>query len=142
MQFTNASFPAELPSLKKILEFLRGAAHDAGFSADDLDRLDLVIEEIAVNIFRYAYAETETGPVEVAGAVQGQGDLLVRISDQGVPFDPLARPEPDLHAALRDRPVGGLGVFLVTHLVTAISYERSDGWNKLSFRFCSEPGSK
>ena len=142
MQFTTASFPAELTSLKKILEFLRACAKDARFSTNDLDRLDLVIEEIAVNVIRYAYSGGGIGPLQIDCAVLREGELLVRIADRGAPFDPLTKPDPDRQLVLQDRPVGGLGVFLVKQLVSAISYARSDGWNRLSLQFRSEPGAK
>ena len=142
MPLVSATFTAELPSLRKIQEFLRKSARTAKFSAEDLNRLDLVIEEIAVNVCRYAYRDTDERPLKLDVEVSGQGEIQVCVADRGVPFSLDMAPVPNLNAALRDRPIGGLGVFLVNHLALDISYRRAGGWNFLGFRFAATPGPK
>jgi serine/threonine-protein kinase RsbW len=61
-----------------------------------------------------------------------QGDLVsMEISDDGIPYDPLTAPPPDLESDLDDRPVGGLGVFLIRELMDSVSYRFEDGRNHL-----------
>jgi anti-sigma regulatory factor (Ser/Thr protein kinase) len=55
------------------------------------------------------------------------------MSDRGVPFDPLSRDEPALADSLRDRPVGGLGLFLIRQLTSSLTYRRDDGRNRVRF---------
>jgi len=131
----SATFSAELGSLTEIQEFVRQGASGAEFSAEDLNRLDLVVEEIAVNVCRYAYTGEGMRPLRIDCEVERRGEIHVWVADCGIPFDPRAHPSPDLDAKLKNRPVGGLGIFLVAHFAQAISYERSDGWNRLSFQF-------
>jgi len=120
-------------SLQAFLEFARAGASRAGLAPAEKDKLDLVLEELLVNVARYAY-QPESGEVELAYAVDGAGALMVEISDKGRVFNPLEEPAPDLTRALADRPVGGLGVFLVRQLAGSITYRRTEGRNTVSFR--------
>ena len=61
-----------------------------------------------------------------------QNDLLsMEISDDGIAYDPLTAPPPDLESDLDDRPIGGLGVHLVRELMDNVSYRYKDGRNHL-----------
>jgi len=107
----------------------------AALSAADLDRLDLVLEELFMNVARYAYAKPDSGDVEVAYTIKGPGRLLVQISDTGHEFNPLASDPPDFSRGLAERPVGGLGIFLVKSIAETITYERDGDCNRVSFLF-------
>lgn len=130
--------PARIDSVKRFCDFARSVASDAEFTAEELDRLDLIIEEIIVNIARYAYGEPETGEAELACAVVGPHRLRVEISDSGRAFDPLTRNLPDLSGGLAERTPGGLGIFLVRSIAESISYRREGERNVLSFFFSKD----
>lgn len=132
--FRRLSLPASLNSLQAFLEFAHTGADTAGLTAADRDQLDLVLEELLVNVARYAY-HPETGDVEVAYAIEPDGRLLVQVSDKGRIFNFLEKEEPDWRDKLEDLPVGGLGIFLVRHLVDSPSYRREQDRNVVSFRF-------
>jgi serine/threonine-protein kinase RsbW len=131
--FARLTLPARVESVRVFHQFVRGGAEAAGLEAADMDKLDLVLEEILVNIARYAY-EAGSGEVDVAYSTQA-GSLLVEVTDRGRSFNPLEAAPPDLALGLADRPVGGLGVLLVKQIVGSLSYRREDGQNTLSFRF-------
>jgi len=128
------TLPANAESMAAFSVFVRAGAVAAGIATSDLEKLDLVLEEILINVARYAYA-AETGKTEVAYFEEGPGKLRVEIADSGRCFNPLEVDPPDLSRALADRPIGGLGVFLVKSLVESIAYRRQDGRNILSFTF-------
>ena len=126
--------PAELERLPELLEPIRQAAESVGLAEAQVGRLELAVEEALVNVCHYAYADqTEPGPVHCRIAVQPQG-LLVEIADEGAPFDPLARPDPDTTLELEQREPGGLGIFLIKQLVSEVSYRRDEGQNVLAIR--------
>lgn len=132
--FTRLTLPARVQSVRVFHEFVRDGAAVVGLTSEDMDKLDLVLEEILVNIARYAY-EGGVGDVEVGYSTQGDG-LLVEVTDRGRSYNPLeAAPAPDLTLGLADRPIGGLGVLLVKQIVSSLSYRRQDGQNMVSFRF-------
>src|ERR1700733_15238597 len=126
--------PASAGSISALSEFVRGGAVATGIADDELVKLDLVLEEILINVARYAYTP-ETGAVEVAYAQAGPGKLHVEIADYGRVFNPLQADPPDLSRGLADRPIGGLGVFLVRSMVDSIDYRREQDRNILSFTF-------
>jgi serine/threonine-protein kinase RsbW len=128
------TLPASAGSISTFSEFVRDGAVAAGVAEDELGKLDLVLEEILINVARYAYTP-ETGAVEVAYAQAGPSKLLVEIADFGRIFNPLAADPPDLSRGLADRQIGGLGVFLVRSMVNSIDYRREADRNILSFIF-------
>jgi serine/threonine-protein kinase RsbW len=127
------TLPARVESVRAFHKFVRVGAEAVGLESADMDKLDLVLEEILVNIARYAY-DGGVGEIEVAYSRQA-GSLQVEVADSGRSFNPLEAAPPDLTLGLADRPVGGLGVLLVRQIVAALSYRREDGQNRLSFRF-------
>ena len=130
--------PAEIGSLRAITEFVHRGAQAAAFPESDLGRLDLVMEEVVVNVINYAYPEGEPGNIDVSYAIEVPGKLFVQVSDAGREFDPLAKDPPDLRLGLAERPIGGLGIFLVKRIARSISYNRVDNRNVLTFRLEAE----
>jgi serine/threonine-protein kinase RsbW len=126
--------PASAGSISAFSEFLRSGAVAAGIAENEMVKLDLVLEEILINVARYAYTP-EMGAVEVAYAQAGPCKLHVEIADYGRIFNPLTADPPDLSRGLADRPIGGLGVFLVKRMVDSIAYRREGDQNILSFKF-------
>lgn len=106
--FERLTLPARVESVRLFHQFVRGGAEAVGLDSADMDKLDLVLEEILVNIARYAY-EGGAGDVQVAYSTEA-GSLLVEVSDSGRSFNPLDSTPPDLALGLADRPIGGLGV--------------------------------
>ena len=131
------TLPAGVESVAEFSKFVRAGASGCGIVAEELDKLDLVLEEILMNVARYGYAPA-AGTAEVVYRQSGPGKLSVEISDHGRPYNPLEADPPDLGLGLADRPIGGLGVFLVRTLVGSLAYRYEDGRNILSFEF---PGS-
>ena len=129
--------PAQIDCLQDFCAFVHRGVEAAGLSAAETDKLDLILEEVFVNIARYAYAPDQ-GVVEVAYQVEGPGRLRVEISDSGRAFDPLASDPPDFSRGLADRPLGGLGIFLVKTIADSIHYVRDGNFNRLSFVFSGQ----
>jgi serine/threonine-protein kinase RsbW len=134
MEPSRLTLPASVESITAFREFVREGAVASGVSADEFERLDLVLEEILINVARYAYTP-ENGLVEVACSGEGYGKMRVEIADWGRVFNPLQADPPDLSRGLADRPIGGLGVFLVRSMVDSIEYRRQDSRNVLAFTF-------
>jgi anti-sigma regulatory factor (Ser/Thr protein kinase) len=130
---TRLTLPARVQSVREFHQFAREGAAAVGMAAAEMDKLDLVLEEILVNIARYAY-EGGAGDIEVSYSADTDG-LMVQVIDQGRSFNPLEAAPPDLTLGLADRPVGGLGVLLVKQIVGSLDYRRENGKNTLSFRF-------
>ena len=124
---------ARADSLSRVTEFVRDGAREANLPELQVRQLELLIEEIFVNISRYAYPQDAPGSVVVSYSVPTPGELRVEVGDQGNEFDPLMNPAPDLTLDLEQRPVGGLGIFLLKSFAESLSYRREQGWNRLTF---------
>ena len=119
------------------MDFVRNGAREANLPAARMDELDLVVEEIYVNICRYASEDHTPPTVAVTYWVPAPGELKVEVADRGIEFDPLKPTPVDVTLDLEHRPIGGLGIFLVKHLAASLSYRREDGWNRLTFGISS-----
>ena len=93
--------------------------------------LNLALEEAVSNVMLYAYPAGSPGQVDIEAAVLDDR-IDFRVSDSGVPFDPTVASDPDLAADLKDRPIGGLGIFLVKRIMDDVSYTWEDGKNILT----------
>lgn len=131
--FTRLKVPAQIEHLRECTAFIHEAAEKATFQEMDLNRLDLVMEEVIMNVINYAYADGQAGSVEVGYSIEGPGKLSVQVCDNGREFNPLAKAPPDLGQGLADRPIGGLGIFLVKQIARAITYCREGEQNVLTF---------
>ncbi|MHB9027185.1 MAG: ATP-binding protein [Candidatus Latescibacterota bacterium] len=120
---------AEMESLFPLLEYTRDRLRERGFAADAAARLELAMEEILVNIIHYAYPES-SGDIELNFSGDEDG-TVIEIRDRGVPFNPLDLPEPDLHASVEERPIGGLGIYFARNIADGMEYLREDGCNIL-----------
>jgi anti-sigma regulatory factor (Ser/Thr protein kinase) len=124
---------ARLESLEAFRHFVREGARAAALNDEKLWRLDLVLEEALVNVFRYAYPTDRPGEVRVGWRSGENGGLTVVICDSGREFDPLSKAPPDLTADLEDRPIGGLGIHLIRQIAASVQYQRIGDMNQLTF---------
>ena len=122
--------PAEMSSLARFTKFAHEGARTAGLPESALGKLELILEEVLVNVFRYAGCKEAA----VGYGVESANCLRVDVRDSGPEFNPLQREAPDLDVSLEDRPIGGLGIFLVHTMAESVKYQRLDGKNILSFQ--------
>jgi len=109
--------------------FDRFAAGDAEVVALGPD-FHLVIDEVISNVERHG-AASGVPPRLWCEFVRRVGVVEMIVVDDGPAFDPLQQPDPPLDVAIEDRPVGGLGIFLVRRLMSDVRYERRAGTNRL-----------
>ena len=95
-------------------------------------QIDLAIDELFANIAHYAYAPGEGEATVLFDFDEAQRTVSLSFADSGVPFDPLAKPDPDVTAAAQERAIGGLGIFLVKKTMDGMSYRYEDGMNRLT----------
>ena len=122
--------PERLPDITDAVEEL---GERERWPPDFLFRMNLVLEEMTLNVMTHGRS---AGASELEVVVVCEADTVtVEIVDDGPRFDPLQdAPVPDPDASLDDRPVGGLGVYLVREMVDEVSYRYEDGRNRLLIR--------
>lgn len=118
-----AIFPAKFDQLDSMRQFAIQAATDIGMDEPLVCAVEMAMDEACSNIIEHAYEGMGTGDIECTCEMD-DGTLSIILRDHGCSFDVTAVPEPDISAALDDRPIGGLGVFLMRQLMDEIRYER------------------
>jgi serine/threonine-protein kinase RsbW len=102
----------------------RGIPQDAAFD------VNVALDEVLANLISHAYRDDATHIIHL-DVLATAAALEVRVRDDGVPFDPLAAPTPNLQASLEERPIGGLGIHLVRSLMNEVEYRRDGNYNTL-----------
>jgi len=125
---------ADISSLEILQKFAVSCVTRFGGPDTLAGRVELVLEELLVNVFNYAYPEDTPGQVTLHCHLD-DGNLIFAIKDQGVAFDPLARDDVDTSQDIDQRRIGGLGIHLVKNMVDSLTYERQDGSNVLTVAF-------
>lgn len=107
---------------------------DAGCCREDVVLFLVAVEEIFSNIAFYAYPEGG-GKVTVVWEFEPDTGLAsMSFTDSGVSYNPLEKPDPDIALSAEDRPVGGLGIYMVKKSVDHVEYEYAGGRNILVVR--------
>ena len=92
-------------------------------------QVNVAVEEIFSNIARYSGATIAT-----LGCRISDGQMEMRFSDNGRPYDPTSKADPDVTLAAEDRDIGGLGIYMVKKTMDSMRYEYEDGLNILTLR--------
>ena len=121
-------------NLVNVLSFVDEELEKAECSMKAQMQIDLAVEEIFINIATYAY-HPDTGPALIrVEVVKDPLSVVLSFRDQGIPYDPLAKDDPDVTLSAEERQVGGLGIFLTKKSMDDITYEYKDGQNILTIR--------
>ncbi|MBO7186356.1 MAG: ATP-binding protein [Alistipes sp.] len=100
-------------------------------TAEDAFNIHLALEEAVSNVIMYAFPEGEQHDITLT--VRHVDDTLIfRVIDAGQEFDPTLQPDADVTLSLEQRPIGGLGIFLIRRIMQRVEYHRIDGNNILT----------
>jgi anti-sigma regulatory factor (Ser/Thr protein kinase) len=130
-------FPARRDALPQVEAFLAEVCAAAGLDRAMCLRVTLLVEELFTNTVVHGHGADSDAPVRLDCDV-APGRITLVYEDTGPPHDPfaaVASPDPD--ADVQDRPVGGLGVLLVSAMARHVEYRRADDRNRISLVFGS-----
>lgn len=97
-------------------------------------QIDIAIDELFSNIAFYAY-KPQTGSATVRLEVlENPKAVLITFIDQGIPYDPLAKEDPNTKLSVEEREAGGLGILMVKKTMDEVFYEYKDGQNILTIK--------
>ena len=126
------SFPAKTDALSDVLAFVEERLEEYGCPMKIQTAICVAMEEVFVNVAHYAYGEGE-GDVKLDVAFdQETRNVTFRMVDQGVAFDPLQKPDPDITLSAEEREIGGLGIFIVKKTMDLVTYAYENGENILT----------
>lgn len=93
--------------------------------------MNLVIEEALTNIIFYAFTDNDKHEIKLQISLDNN-ILTIKITDNGIPFNPLSQQQPDITLPAEKRPVGGLGIFLISQMMDKMHYRRKKNQNILT----------
>ena len=131
-RMTCKTFPAKTESLSDVLGFVDQILDSYGCPMKIQMAVCVAIEEVFVNVAHYAYEEGQGEMNLGIGFDEENRAITFRMTDQGIPFDPLQKPDPDITLSAEEREIGGLGIFIAKKTMDSISYAYENGENVLT----------
>ncbi len=127
-------FPAKTENLSSVLAFVEEVLEKSQCSMKHQTAICIAIEEVFVNVAKYAYGDLE-GDVRFDVSFDSETrDITFRMVDKGIPFDPLKKPDPDITLSAKDREIGGLGIFITKKTMDQVTYAYENGENILTMK--------
>jgi sigma-B regulation protein RsbU (phosphoserine phosphatase) len=120
----------KVSEITKLNAFVKSATTALNMETGLANQIKLAVEEAVTNIIDYAYQNGTEGNISVTIEAD-ESRIRFIITDSGAEFDPTSVSKADTTLSVEERPIGGLGVFLVRNLMDSINYERVDGKNVL-----------
>lgn len=121
----------DISEISKLNQFVEEIGEEFSLSPAIVFNLTLVLEEAVVNVINYAYPKEEHESIYLSARLH-EGSIVLVLTDTGVEFDPTLAPEADITLSAEERPIGGLGIFLIRQIMNEVKYERIDGKNILT----------
>ena len=122
---------AKVANLQQVLDFVDENLKSMRCPMKILMQIDVAVEEIYVNVASYAYAPN-TGSVTIQMELQEHPrTVVITFIDSGIPYNPLAKADPDVTLSAEERAIGGLGIYMVKKSMDKMEYEYTDQKNVL-----------
>ena len=120
----------DIHELNALTQCVEEVGDELGLSPGLVMNLNLVLEEAVSNIIFYAYPKDVVVEEAVTLTLTcEQDELLICLKDHGIAFDPTQKEDPDLTLSAEERPIGGLGIFLIRQLMDEVTYRREGDCN-------------
>lgn len=124
---------ATIKNIEKVTEFVNEQLEAVNCPMKAQMQIDIAIDELFGNIANYAY-NPEVGTATVCVEVTEEPTVIITFIDNGVPYNPLEKADPDTTLTADEREIGGLGIFMVKKTMDSISYEYVNGQNILRIK--------
>ena len=125
---------ARIENLDQVLTFIEKNLEAWDCSMKAQMQIAIAVEEIFVNIAHYAYAPA-VGTVRIRLENPDNVDMVqITFTDKGIPYDPLAKEDPDVTLSAEERQIGGLGIYMVKNSMDDVRYQYENGQNVLTIR--------
>ncbi len=124
---------SHLSELKTLYQHLNNFGQITGISEDCISKINICLDELFTNIVSYGFTDDLEHTIRFTINVDNNV-LTLNIEDEGIPFNPLEKKDPEIPADLIDVRIGGLGIHIVRKLMDDICYERDQGKNKLTVK--------
>jgi len=127
------TIPGRYDRIREACDFIVAGAEAAGFTADEVFRIQLACDEACTNIIEHAYGEEGVGDIEVSWQTK-KGAFIIELRDNGRPFVPDTIPTPvapNSSDEAVDLKVGGLGLHFMRTLMDEVEFTFDNQGNRL-----------
>jgi serine phosphatase RsbU (regulator of sigma subunit) len=131
---TTLTLNNDIQELERLEPFLDNFFEQNQIDPSLLPSVNLALEEALANVIMYAYPEGKSGEVTLTAKVEDDA-IYMKISDEGIPFNPLQQQEANLDVSLEERQIGGLGIHLIKEIMNEVNYVYKDGKNVLTMTY-------
>lgn len=125
---------AKTENLDKVLAFVDEQLEEKNCPLKARMQIDVAVEELFVNIANYAYAPNVGTAVIGLEFREDPVAVIITFTDQGVPYNPLAKADPDITLSAEERQIGGLGIYMVKKSMDDVSYVYQNNQNILRIK--------
>ena len=123
----------DLSELEALHLHLNHWGQDIELPTNSIPRIIICLDELFTNIVSYGFDDDSEHKIKFT--LTGDKDLVViDIEDNGIPFNPLEKVDPDFPENVESANIGGLGIMIIRKLMDSVSYERKDSKNRLTMR--------
>lgn len=123
-----------LSEIARLTDFIEDIGNGLNLTPDITMNINLALEEAIVNIIMYAYPSEEECEITLQVSTSNS-QLIFLLTDCGISFDPTQTEEAaHIDLPIDERPIGGLGIFLIRKIMNEVSYERIGDKNKLTMK--------
>jgi len=123
------SLPNRLPEIDRVNDTFTEFAEQCGIEMTIALKINMVFDDLLTNIISYAYGEDKTEHSIEIGLSYTDSRLSITIADDGIPFNPFTREDPDTNLGIEEREIGGLGILLVKKTMDETTYQRRNNRN-------------
>ena len=124
---------AKIENYDELCSWIENARAKWNISKELSNKMDICVEEIFANILHYAYPD-KNGIFEVE-LKKLDKNIIMEFQDEGVVFNPLDKPDPNLHLPPEKKALGGLGIYLTKKMSDDVAYKRENNKNILTIMF-------
>lgn len=121
----------DISELNRLVVFLEKLEEEWNLPPAVIPPVNLALEEALSNIIFYASEKGSGNSISLDFELRGS-EMTVILSDEGRPYDPTQKEDPDINLPLEERPIGGLGIFLIRKIMNEVSYKRIGSKNQLT----------
>jgi len=123
----------EIGEIEKLAPFIEEIGEELHLDLSLQMSLNMVLEEAVSNVILYAYPKEMSEIIDIQ-ATSNDNLLIFTITDSGVEFDPTQTKDADITLSLEERPIGGLGIFIIKKIMNEVTYQRIEGNNVLTLK--------
>lgn len=124
--------PASISNLPDVISSIEAFLEQIDCPIKAQTQIEVAIDEVFTNIASYAYDGSDGLVTIDADMLEGEKGIKITFTDQGKAYNPLEKEDPDITLSAEERPIGGLGIFIVKKTMDDVVYSYENDSNILS----------